>query len=114
MLRLRDREGIQDLDGIGMDKGRSQTDPYDREEDEMKKGTAEEVLKVIEGLKDEENRRVVISVDHFGWQVDIEDKCHNLRTHETFWKPVASWTSATFIEALDMVVGFDERVKGAE
>jgi len=75
----------------------------------MKQATAEDVLKVVEGLKDEENRRVVISVDHFGWQVDIEDKCHNLRTHETFWKPVASQTSATFIEALDMVVGGGER-----
>ena len=94
MLRLWDREGVQDLDGIG----------HIGEEDEMRKGTAEEVLKVIEGLKAESNIRRVIQVDEFGWSVIIEHKCYDAYTKKDWWKEVASQTSGTFIEALDFAV----------
>lgn len=66
---------------------------------------AEEVLKVIEGLKDEKNRRITFIMDcFFGWEVIVEDQCNNLRTHETFWNEVARKPTSTFIEALDFAV----------
>lgn len=71
----------------------------------MSKGSAEDVLKVIEELRKEANVKRVIEVDECGWEVQILHKCYDQFERVEFWRLVASKSSETFIEVLDFAVG---------